>query len=139
IPNSAPNDNLFVVSPAILPNKPSSPSIPLNVAIAFAAGLLLALAVVFLADYLDQSIKSDEELIERLGLIPVGHVPFTPTPKGTKTTDLVSLDPNSPSAEAYKALRTSVLFSGVDSELHDIVITSAEVGEAKSRTAANLA
>ncbi len=139
VPNSAPNDNLFVVSPAVLPDKPSSPNIPLNVAVAFIAGIFLAFAAVFLLDYLDQSVKSDDELAERLGLITLGHIAYSSSVKGAKANDLLSLDERSPSAEAYKALRTSVLFSGVDQQLRDIVITSAELGEGKSRTAANLA
>ena len=41
--------------------------------------------------------------------------------------------------EAYKALRTNLLFSGVDKELKTVVVTSAVANEGKSRTAANLA
>jgi succinoglycan biosynthesis transport protein ExoP len=104
----------------------------LNVAIAFAAG------IAFLLDYLDQSIKSDEELTERVGLIAVGHVPFLLSGQG-KRGELVTLDASSHAAEAYKALRTSLLYSAIDHELKVIVVTSAEQGEGKSRTAANLA
>jgi capsular exopolysaccharide synthesis family protein len=131
-------DNLVVTSPAVAPDKPVSPNKTLNVAIAFAAGLLLALGLAFLLDRLDQSIKSDEDLIERLGLIPIGHIVYVPTAKG-KRSELVALDLQSPSAEAFKALRTGVLFSTIDQQLKAIVITSPELGEGKSRTAANLA
>lgn len=137
-PNARSADNLVVVSPAVLPDKPVSPSIPLNVAIAFAAGLLVALGIVFLLDYLDQSIKSDEELIERFGLLAIGHIAFTPAPKGRRA-ELVAIDGKSPASEAYKALRTSLLFSTIDQELKTIVVTSSSPGEGKSRTAANLA
>jgi receptor protein-tyrosine kinase len=138
VPNARSGDNLVVVSPAILPDKPVSPNKTLNIAIAFAAGLLLALGIAFLLDYLDQSIKSDEELTERLGLITIGHIPFVPPDKG-KRAELVAVDSRSPSAEAYKSLRTSLLFSTLDQELKSVVITSAGPGEGKSRTAANLA
>jgi capsular exopolysaccharide synthesis family protein len=131
-------DNLVVTSPAVLPDKPVLPNKPLNVAIAFAAGLLLALGLAFLLDYLDQSIKGDDELIERLGLIPIGHIAYVPAGKG-KGSELVALDPHSTSSEAFKALRTSVLFSTIDQQLKAIVVTSSELGEGKSRTAANLA
>jgi len=56
-----------------------------------------------------------------------------------KRAELVTLDPSSHASEAYKALRTSLLFSAVDQDLDVMVITSAEQGEGKSRTAANLA
>jgi capsular exopolysaccharide synthesis family protein len=137
-PNSRTEDNLVVLSPAVLPDKPVSPSKAVDVAIAFAAGLLLALATAYLLDYLDQSIKSDEELTQRLGLMSLGHIAFVPAGKG-KRGELVSLEAQSHASEAYKALRTSVLFAGIDRELKEIVVTSAEPGEGKSRTAANLA
>lgn len=132
------SDNLVVTSPAVPPDKPVSPNKTLNVAVAFAAGLLLAVGLAFLLDYLDQSIKSDDELIERLGLIPIGHIAFVPAAKARRG-ELVALDTESPSSEAYKALRTGVLFTTLDQQLKAIVITSSELGEGKSRTAANLA
>jgi tyrosine-protein kinase len=136
--NARTGDNFVVLSPAVLPNKPVSPSKTLNVAVAFATGLLIALALAFLLDYLDQSIKNDEELTQRLGLISVGHVPFLVASK-EKRGELVTLDAQSHAAEAYKALRTGILFSGLERDLKELVITSAEQGEGKSRTAANLA
>jgi capsular exopolysaccharide synthesis family protein len=129
---------MVVVSPAVVPDRPVSPNRPLNVVIAFAAGLLLAVGVAYLLDYLDQSIKSDEELTERLGLIAIGHVAFAPAAKGRRA-ELLALDSRSPASEAYKALRTSLLFSTIDQEFKTLVITSAGPGEGKSRTAANLA
>lgn len=131
-------DNLYVTAPAVAPDVPVAPNKKLNVAIAFAAGLLLAVGLAFLLDYLDQSVKSDDDLVERLGIIPLGHIAYAPGAK-TKQGELVTLDVHSPSAEAFKALRTSVLFSTIDQQLKAMVITSAELGEGKSRTAANLA
>ena len=136
--NARTGDNFVVLSPAVLPSKPISPNKTLNVAVAFAAGLVLALALAFLLDYLDQSIKSDDDLTERVGLISLGHVPFLIASKGQRG-ELLTLDAQSHAAEAYRALRTGILFSGIDRDLKELVITSAEQGEGKSRTAANLA
>lgn len=136
--SSPASDKLIVTSPAVLPDQPVLPNKTLNVAIAFAAGLLVAIGLTFLLDYLDQTIKSDDLLIERLGLIPIGHIAYMPTAKA-KQSELVALDPHSPSSESFKALRTSMLFSAIDRQLKTVVITSAELGEGKSRTAANLA
>jgi receptor protein-tyrosine kinase len=137
-PTSQSQDNLVVVSPAIIPDTPIFPNLRLNIVIAFAAGVLAAFGLAFLLDYLDQSIKSDEDLTERLGLFPIGHVAFAPKGKG-KGAELVALDGQSPASEAYKALRTNLLFSTIDRQLKTIVVTSAGPGEGKSRTAANLA
>jgi capsular exopolysaccharide synthesis family protein len=68
----------------------------------------------------------------------MGHLLFIPPSKG-KRGELVTLDAESHASEAYKALRTSLMFSTIDQELKEVVITSAELGEGKSRTAANLA
>ena len=138
LPNSRSGDNLVIVSPAVTPDKPVSPNKTLNIAVAFAAGLLVAIGVAFLLDYLDQSIKNDEELTERLGLIPIGHIAFAPVGKGRRA-ELLALDSQSPASEAYRALRTSLLFSTIDQELKTLVVTSPAPGEGKSRTAANLA
>lgn len=138
LPNARSGDNLVVVSAAVLPDRPVSPNKTLNVAIAFAAGLLVALGLAFGLDYLDQSIKGDDDLAERLGLHSLGQVGFIPAGT-TKRGELVTLDGDSSASEAYRALRTSLLFSTMDQHLKAIVITSAEPGEGKSRTAANLA
>lgn len=138
VPNARTGDNLVVVSPAVQPDTPVSPNKTLNVAIAFAAGLLVALGIAFLLDYLDQSIKSDEELTERLGLIPMGHIAFAPAGKARRA-ELVALDTHSPASEAYRAVRTSLMFSTIDQELKTLVVTSSAPEEGKSRTAANLA
>jgi receptor protein-tyrosine kinase len=136
--STQPADNLIPTANAVPPDRPVFPNKTLNITIAFAAGLLFAVGVAFLLDYLDQSIKGDEELVGRLGLIPLGHIAYVPVGKA-KRSELVALDAQSPSSEAFKALRTSVLFATIDQESKAIVITSAELGEGKSRTAANLA
>src|SRR5438552_32357 len=61
--NARTGDNFVVLSPAVLPDKAVSPNKTVNVAIAFSAGLLVAVGLAFLLDYLDQAINSDEELI----------------------------------------------------------------------------
>jgi capsular exopolysaccharide synthesis family protein len=52
---------------------------------------------------------------------------------------IVDLNPKSPISEAYRTLRTNIAFSGIDSEIRTIMITSARAGEGKTTTAANLA
>jgi capsular exopolysaccharide synthesis family protein len=138
VSNARSGDNLVVVSPAVLPESPVSPNKVLNIAIAFAAGLLIALGLAYLLDYLDQSIKNDEELTQRLGLVPIGHIAFAPAGAGHDA-ELLALDGRSQGSEAYRALRTSLMFSTIDQELKTIVVTSPAPEEGKTRTAANLA
>jgi len=137
-PTASSGDNLVVESPAVLPTKPVSPRPLLNTALALLAGLAVGAGLAFLLDYMDQSVRSDEILRERVGLVPLGHISFVPA-KSERRGELLTLGGESPVVEAYKALRTNLLFSSVDKEVKTIVITSAGPNEGKSRTAANLA
>jgi capsular exopolysaccharide synthesis family protein len=136
-PNARSSDNLVVVSPAVTPTVPVSPKLYLNIGLAAGAGLLISLLFIFLAEYLDQTIRSDDELIRRVGLMPIGHIPYASGGK-KKMAELVAGKPQTPVAEAYKSLRTNLLFASIDREARVIVITSPSVGEGKSRTSANL-
>ena len=131
-------ESLVVAQPADLPTEPVSPRPLLNIALAVLAGLAVGGGLAFLFDYLDQSVRSDEVLRERVGLSALGHISYVPA-KPDRRGELVALGADSPAVEAYKALRTNLMFSSVDREVKTIVITSAVPNEGKSRTAANLA
>jgi polysaccharide biosynthesis transport protein len=137
-PNARSADNLVVVSAAVTPEQPTSPSIPRNVALAIVAGSMLGIGVAVAREYFDHSIKGADDLSERSGLPVIGHILYK-APEKTKLGELVTLAQDSPAAEGYKVLRTNLLFSAVDRNLKTLVITSANAGEGKSRTAANLA
>ncbi len=138
-PSANSTENLvYVWYPATQPLDSVSPKPLLNTALGVLAGLLVGLGLAFLLDYLDQSVRSDEILRERVGLAPLGHISFVPA-KSDRRGELLTLGGESPVIEAYKALRTNLLFSSVDREVKSIVITSAGPNEGKSRTAANLA
>jgi len=137
-PTASSADNLVIWTPAIVPVDPVSPKPLLNIGLGILAGLVVGLGLAFLLDYLDQSVRSDEILRERVGLVPLGHIAFVPA-KPERRGELVALGGDSPVVEAYKALRTNLLFSSVDKEVKTVVITSAVPDEGKSRTAANLA
>ena len=137
-PTASSKDNLVVVSPAVLPTRAVFPRPLLFIGLGVLGGLIIGLGLAFLLDYLDQSVRSDDVLRERTGLVPLGHISFVPA-KQDRRGELVTLAGDSPVVEAYKALRTNLLFSSVDREVKTIVITSAVPNEGKSRTAANLA
>jgi tyrosine-protein kinase len=130
--------NLFVWTPAVIPTEPVSPKPLLNIVLSILAGLVVGFGLAFLIDYMDQSVRSDDILRERVGVTPLGHISYVPA-KSERRGELVTLAGDSPTVEAYKALRTNLLFSSVDREVKTVVITSAVPNEGKSRTAANLA
>jgi len=99
---------------------------------------VLAGAAAFLLEYLDDTIKSAEDVRRAIDLTTLGGIPTIEG--GHQASKLISLtQPRSPITEAYRALRTNLQFSMVDNPLRVLMITSANSQEGKSITAANLA
>ena len=100
------------------------------------SGLVLALGLVFLFEYLDNRIKSPQELRAHLGLPFLGMVPAIDAQRAdARCSD--GVPPNF--AEAIRDVRTNVLFSSADEGVRTIVVTSAGPGEGKSLFSSNLA
>jgi Mrp family chromosome partitioning ATPase/capsular polysaccharide biosynthesis protein len=107
--------------------------------IGLAFGLVLGLALAFLADALDRHVRTEEELESALQLPLLGRLP-KPSRELQKTTDLVMLkEPASADAEAFRKLRTSFEFINPAGAAKTIMVTSAVEQEGKSTTIANLA
>lgn len=131
------NDTISVASPATFSPVPVSPRTTQNVLLGLAVGMMLAAGVAFLVEYLDDSLKNSDDVNRVLGLSTIGNV--ARFPKGTKS-PLVVLDaPRAPYAEAYRNLRTNLQFSLAVDSSNALVVASAEPGEGKSTTTANLA
>ncbi|MCL5095935.1 MAG: polysaccharide biosynthesis tyrosine autokinase [Candidatus Omnitrophica bacterium] len=121
-----------VVNQAEPGEKPVRPNFPLNIALGIIVGLVVGIGLAFFIEYLDTSVKTIDD-VERslqspvLGVIPqnVGY--------------LLDEGPESPHAEAYRVLRTNLLFSRKDDRLNTITIVSGGAGEGKSTTVFNLA
>jgi len=130
-----------LLSKADVPDAPALPQPLRNAAIALMFGLLLGIALAFLREYLDDSITSREDLERATGEMPVlGQIPRVPGWRDRKAPYLVTFEaPNSHAAEAYRTLRTSIQFLGVDRTLNSVQVTSAQPGEGKTTTLANLA
>jgi capsular polysaccharide biosynthesis protein len=68
-------DNVQMLDEAQLPNTPDSPKPLLNIAIAFFIGIMLSVGIVFLIEYLDNTVKSAEEIEKLIGLPVIGVIP----------------------------------------------------------------
>jgi len=128
-----------VFQPAPIPDKPSSPNTLLNTVAGGLAALLLAAGFAYLREFLDQGLKSAEDVRDRLGVPCLGVIPkFRHLPIRGK-----SFVPNhrhdEAVMEAYRRLRINLLFATPDAELKTVVVTSVRAGEGKTCTAANLA
>ena len=118
------------------PKTPISPNLPKNLAIGLIFGLFLGVAMAFLRDYFDDSVKSKEAVERATGVPALGLIPRFDTADSELVT---AAFPNAPAAEAFRSLRTSVKFLTVDREVRVVQITSPSPGEGKTVVAANLA
>ena len=132
---------LAVVEPATAPVSPVSPRPLFNTLIAAILGLVIAMAIVFLFENLNDTVKDPDAIQEITGLSTLGTITRLKRERGrNEIYQLVALlYPRSAAAEAYRTLRTNVEFASVDAPLRTLLVTSALAGEGKTVTASNLA
>lgn len=138
--------NVQVIDPAELPLFPYKPKKALNLMLASVIGLFGGVGLAFLVEYLDDSIKTTEEL-ERVSQMPVlGLVPLASTngkaevpSTGNEIGLMAYQQPKSGMSEAIRHLRTSILLSGAGGPPAVILVTSPNPGEGKTTLAVNLA
>jgi capsular exopolysaccharide synthesis family protein len=132
---------LTKVDPAVAPISPSSPRVLLNTLLAALVGLMLAIGIAFLVEYLDDTLKSPDDVEAVAGLPTLGTIIRMKGDEGRSVIYRLAaiLYPRSPVAEAYRTLRTNIEFASVDAPVKVILVTSAIPGEGKTTTAANLA
>ncbi len=121
------SNNLRILDEAVLPPAPVRPKKAINLMAGCLLGLLLGTGTVVFMDYLDNTVKTAEDIEHFLGL----HI-LSVVPRQRK-------DSHASVKEAYQTLRTSVLFSSKARSLNTLLVTSAGPGEGKTSTAVQLA
>ena len=121
-----------VIDNAVPGMRPVRPRKGLNIALGAIAGLLLGVGLAFFIEYLDTSVKTIDDVEQALGAPVLGVIP-------QNVTSLLKEGPESPHAEAYRVLRTNLLFSRKDANLRTVTVVSGGAGEGKSTTLFNLA
>jgi capsular exopolysaccharide synthesis family protein len=108
--------------------------------IGFAMGLMLGLGLAFFIEFLDRSVKSQDDIESTIGLPFLGMVP-TAEDLGSNgaVKDLhIVRHPNSTAAECCRVVRTNILFASPDKPLKTLIITSSNPVEGKTTTVVNL-
>jgi non-specific protein-tyrosine kinase len=127
-----------VVTPAGLPTVPIRPTPVRDGLLGLALGLILGLGFAFLAEFLDDKIKSAADIARYAkGLPTLAEIPTIGRSGDGRR--LVALDdPTSGAAETYRSLRTSLRLLALRSPITTLLVTSAMPGEGKTTTVANL-
>ncbi len=147
--------NIRLIDPAIAPKYPVKPRKKLNLVLGMLVGLGLGVGIAFVTEYLDHSVQSIED-VEAMGVPIVGNIPYIRPEEGNGMLSRIQIQsdpeaedinerlvthlrPRSPISEAYRTLRTNILFSSSDSNRKTLMVTSSGPKEGKSTTVSNLA
>ncbi|MGZ8848356.1 MAG: polysaccharide biosynthesis tyrosine autokinase, partial [Pyrinomonadaceae bacterium] len=144
--------NVFIATPARLPRAPVGPQRFRSIVVAFLLALMAGIGLAFLLDFLDDTVKSMDDIdryihLPALALIPsmrserpklVNGAP-QPAEQGASTALALVEDVRSPIAESYRHLRTSLLLSSAGTPPKTILVTSSQPSEGKTTTAINTA
>lgn len=153
--------NVRVLERPEVPDRPTWPRLPLNLGIGLVLGVGVAVGTAFACEYFDNSVKSSDEVEGLLQLPTLATVPnfalarrvvangngahgerraFVFAPAASDARNLVvTHEPHSSAAEAFRILRTAVLFSAAETLPRVLVVTSSSAGEGKTTVCANLA
>lgn len=129
-------NNVSVVDRAETPVQPVAPKPLINLALAGLLGLLLGAAVIFVLEFLDESLKVPSDIETKLGLPLLGSVPLLPTAAALAEAER---DPRSGFSEAYHSVRSALQFARVDGAPRTLLITSSQPKEGKSTSALAIA
>lgn len=136
--------NIKVVDPAITPDIPVKPQKKKNLLLGLLVGLMFGVAAAFFMDYLDDTIKDEEEAKRALAWPLLAMIPAIESsgdgvqPLTRASRLIVQNKPKSSVAEAFRGLRTAIHFSSLRRDTKVVMITSSFPGEGKSTIAANL-
>jgi polysaccharide biosynthesis transport protein len=132
--------NAQVVDGATIPDSPARPKRMLNMALAMFVGLFGGIFAAFFVEYMDDTIKTPDDVEKVLALPFLGYVPTTDHDEGPI---YMFSGPRATIAEAYRTIRTSIMLSSAEERpfrpLQVLLVTSTTPNEGKTTTAANLA
>jgi len=154
------SSNIRVVDPALVPTSPSRPQRAQNILLAVLVGLVGGIGLALFREYLDNTVKSPDDIERLTGLPSLAVVPTLPgmnghhhggfprmahkaasqeATLGPRVELLAHTQPKSQISEAFRALRTSLLLSQAEHPPQVILVTSALPQEGKTTAAVNLA
>jgi capsular exopolysaccharide synthesis family protein len=136
-------DKVRVIEPAMVPGGPSAPNKNRFVMMAVLTALMVGVGLAFLVEYLDQTLKTSEDIESKLSLPTLGLLPQLSKrdiKKGKITPERQYLDDEQSNySEAIRTIRTGITLSAIDTPHKVILVTSSEPSEGKTTVACNTA
>lgn len=129
--------DLQMVEPAKAPDRPSSPKLLVNAVAGFAFGCMFGFGLAILFEYIDDTVKTSEDLAEIWDVMRLGIVPRYKLTGDRRVIDEIAA--THPVSEAYRTVRNGLLYASLDKPLHLIAVSSAAPSEGKSTFTVNLA
>src|SRR5205814_958962 len=131
--------NMRVVDKAVVPMNPIKPRVVLTLFLGVIGGLGVAMGLAFFVNYLDDSIKSQDDVETYLRLPFLGYVPNIKTNSVLERDLQAHLHPQSNAAEGFRTIRAAIALAPKSDQYHLLAITSTIPAEGKSLVASNLA
>lgn len=130
--------NVWVIEEAVFPLKPAKPNKKRNILLGVVLGLFGGIGLAFFLEYLDNTVKTPEDIEDRFNVPVLGTVGLSKD-KNQTLLDIVTESDNSPLSECFKSLRTSIFLSSADHPPKAILVTSMSPQEGKSSISSSLA
>ncbi len=131
--------NLVQIEPATVPSEPVRPQPLKTTGLSAVVGLMLAGGIAFLIEYIDDTLRTPEDVERVLKLPVIGYVGSISPAQGEAAETHVLKHPRSPVSEAFRSLRTNLDYTNVDRAVSKMLVSSAGPGEGKTTVAVNLA
>lgn len=136
--------NMRIIDRAEIPEKPIKPKTLRDLALAVIMGLMFGIGLAFFIEHLDNTVKTPDEIEQRFGVPCLGMIPVIaeediPTDGNGRPELVTTRMTKSTISEAYRSIRTKILFSSAGLAPKIIMVTSSIAQEGKTTTSANLA
>ncbi|MBU1219820.1 polysaccharide biosynthesis tyrosine autokinase [Myxococcota bacterium] len=134
-------NNIRPLDNAMLPRMPFSPRLSVNLMLGFALGMFIGLMFLVLFYYLDNTVKSQDELEMYLGCPFLGYLPMLPPRPDDRQSRAYYIfnHPRSTIAEAIRTIRTNIVFATPDNPIKTLMITSSMPLEGKTTISSYIA
>jgi non-specific protein-tyrosine kinase len=131
------SSGVLLKDPAVVPGGPIQPQPLRSAMLAAVVGLFLGAGIVFLIEFLDDSLRDPQEITRKWGIPVLGMIINFDSNNGNEL--ITEEQPRSPVSEAFRSIRTNLQFASIASPLHTLLVTSPSPEDGKTTVVGNLA